>query len=122
MPTAPIGSEVETLLPKKPADRSILAIGRSARFHRRGKTQYGVPFPATGALGTLGSGDGIGITGALVASSSFGLSFTVGLGISLGGTVPPVTGGTTTAGGTPTPDVAHGAAQASEAQQSFERR
>jgi hypothetical protein len=54
-----------------------------------------------------------------VASSSFGLSFTVGLGISFGGVVVPA-GGTTTAGGTP--GVAHGAAQGSDAQQSFDLR
>jgi hypothetical protein len=52
-----------------------------------------------------GSGEGIGTTGVLLASSSLGLSF--GLGISLGGVVPPPTGGTVTTGG------AHGAAQAS---------
>jgi hypothetical protein len=126
MPTPPIGSEVGRLLPKKPADRPIVSVGLSARFSSVGKTQYGVPFPATGAVGTLGSGDGIGIEGKLAASSSLGLSFTVsaGLGISFGGTLPPAAGGTTTAGGTPTPGMAYGAAQQSGAgvQQSFPRR
>jgi hypothetical protein len=72
--------------------------------------QYGVPFPATGAEGTFGNGDGIGIAGIFAASSSFSLS--LGLGISFG----VVVGGTTTVGGTP--GVAHGAAQGLGAQQS----
>ena len=70
------------MLPKKPAGRPFLSVGRSARFSQRSKTQYGVPFPATGAVGTLGSGDGIGIAGTFAASSSLDLSLSsLGLGI-----------------------------------------
>jgi hypothetical protein len=100
------------MLPKKPVDRQTLSVCRSARLGQWGRTtQYGVPFPATGAEGTFGNGDGIGIAGIFAASSSFSLS--LGLGISFGGVV---VGGTTTVGGTP--GVAHGAAQGLGAQQS----
>jgi hypothetical protein len=79
--------------------------------------QYGVLFPAIGADGTAGSGEGIGMMGALDASSSFPpVVFGFGFGISLGGVLPapgPGTGPGITAGGAAggRPGVAQGAAQ-----------